>query len=492
MALRTILAYLLLFTHSSTAGPFGVSNNKQTSLLADSKTNVPQPSLHAPFSVVSTIVLTQRTNGADGILAPTTVSWDIQSGCMLVPNGDAREAPLWCGRAQWSPQSLPLWNTLALLSDLLVVVVESPDTTPDLPSDCILAFVDGLRQRVHAAGLPKGRLIILRNHLATPEEVAEWKEHLDTSLGLSSSLSTDLLQLFFVSSGNSFQEALKDTTWDAVQTQGVCAILRNDVEAFAPLLQRVFHSKGGLQEANVLEKQVSRSLFPPRLMKEIELTPFDLGVRESAMAALQIVQSTQEQACLDSEKNLLDFSSLVDPLLDDFAQNLNLLSSPQAQRVTEGQIRERVVHLYEKHLQSLRDYFGTMYEDLLDENLQKPAHWPEFARIVKSAFLERATDAVPQKARENGIFHYWQLDYSKASEGLLQDMTEITEFRRQDDEELLLGVEPEERRIPKWAEQLGARALMLGVNYLQGWLALQGLRQAALERERNLPKFPLF
>jgi hypothetical protein len=491
MALRTILAYLLLFTHSSTAGPFGGSNNKQNPLLPDPKTNSPQPSLHAPFSVISTIVLAQKTKGADGISAPTTVSWDIQSGCMLVPNGDAREAPLWCGRAQWSsPQSLPLWNTLALLSDLLIVVVESPDPTPDLPSDCMQALVDGLRQRVHAAGLPKGRLIILRNHLATLEEIGEWKEHLDTSLGLSSKLSPELLQLFFVSSGNSFKEALQDTIWDAVQAQGVCEILRNDVEAFAPLFQRVFHSKGGLQESNVLEKQVSRSLFPPRLMKETELTPFDLGLRESAMAALRIVQSTQEQACLDSEKSLLDFSSLVDPILDDLAQNLNLLSSPQAKRVMEGQIRERVIHLYDQHLRSLRDYFGTMYEDLLDENLQKPAHWPEFARIVKSAFLERAADAVPQKARETGIFHYWQFDYSKALVGLLQDMTEITELRRQDDD--MLAEEPEERRIPKWAEQLGARALMFGVNYLQGWLALQGLRQAALERERNLPKFPLF
>jgi hypothetical protein len=411
---------------------------------------------------------------------------------MLVAEGDAREAPLWCGRAQWSPQSLPLWNTLALLSDLLIVVVESSDTTPDIPSDCIQALVDGLRHRVHAAGLPKGRLIILRNHLATPEEIAEWKEHLDTSLRLSSSLSPELLQLFFVSSGNSFQEALKDTTWDAVKAHGICDLLRNDVEAFAPLFQRVFHSRGGLQKANVLETQVSRSLFPPRLMKETELTPFDLAVRESAMAALQRVQSTQEQACLDSEKNLLDFSSLVDPILDDFAQDLNVVSSPQAKRIIEGRISERLLRLYEQHLRSLRDYFGTMYGDLLDENIQKPAHWPEFARIVRSAFLERSADAVPLKARENGIFHYWQLNYSKALEGLLQDMTEITELRRRDDDELLLGEEPEERRIPKWAEQLGARALMFGVNYLQGWLALQGLRQAALERERNLPKFPLF
>eukprot|EP00957_Ditylum_brightwellii_P107245 8183357-Ditylum_brightwellii.AAC.1 len=35
----------------------------------------------------------------------------------------------------------------------------------------------------------------------------------------------------------------------------------------------------------------------------------------------------------------------------------------------------------------------------------------------------------------------------------------------------------------KWYEKLAARALVLGVNYLQGWLALQGIRRAAAERD---------
>ena len=43
-----------------------------------------------------------------------------------------------------------------------------------------------------------------------------------------------------------------------------------------------------------------------------------------------------------------------------------------------------------------------------------------------------------------------------------------------------------------WYKKLVARALMLGVNYGQGWLALQGIKRAARERDENLPKFPLF
>ena len=46
--------------------------------------------------------------------------------------------------------------------------------------------------------------------------------------------------------------------------------------------------------------------------------------------------------------------------------------------------------------------------------------------------------------------------------------------------------------IPNWAKKLAARGIMLGVNYAQGWLAWQGLKRAAAERDRKMPKFPLF
>jgi hypothetical protein len=53
-------------------------------------------------------------------------------------------------------------------------------------------------------------------------------------------------------------------------------------------------------------------------------------------------------------------------------------------------------------------------------------------------------------------------------------------------------VEARPKRVARWYEKLAARALVLGVNYLQGWLAWQGIQRAALQRERNMPKFPLF
>jgi hypothetical protein len=59
-----------------------------------------------------------------------------------------------------------------------------------------------------------------------------------------------------------------------------------------------------------------------------------------------------------------------------------------------------------------------------------------------------------------------------------------------DDEDVLPA---KTRRGPvKWYEKLAARALVFGVNYLQGWLAYQGIKKAAEERDRMMPKFPLF
>jgi hypothetical protein len=88
-------------------------------------------------------------------------------------------------------------------------------------------------------------------------------------------------------------------------------------------------------------------------------------------------------------------------------------------------------------------------------------------------------------------------------EGLLKDMMESTERRRDDLLEMALvqddrdennvGRDKQRRiRIPRWLERFAARAFVFGVNYIQGWLAWQGIKRAALERDRNMPKFPLF
>ena len=54
------------------------------------------------------------------------------------------------------------------------------------------------------------------------------------------------------------------------------------------------------------------------------------------------------------------------------------------------------------------------------------------------------------------------------------------------------GIKRRRKGLVKWYEKLAARALVIGVNYIQGWLALQGIRKAASERDKLMPEFPKF
>ena len=48
------------------------------------------------------------------------------------------------------------------------------------------------------------------------------------------------------------------------------------------------------------------------------------------------------------------------------------------------------------------------------------------------------------------------------------------------------------KRPAKWYEKVAAKAFVFAFNYFQGWLAYQGIKRAAAQRDAHLPKFPLF
>jgi len=101
-------------------------------------------------------------------------------------------------------------------------------------------------------------------------------------------------------------------------------------------------------------------------------------------------------------------------------------------------------------------------------------------------------------------------DYIRPLQGLIQDMMEATsneedieagwmsatsleESDDEDDEEGEDGDLTLTKRGPtKWYQKLAARILTVGVNYFQGILALQAMRKAAADRDKVMPKFPLF
>lgn len=201
--------------------------------------------------------------------------------------------------------------------------------------------------------------------------------------------------------------------------------------------------------------------------------------------------------------------------------------------------------MFRQQLESLREYYGRRYELLIheiesasDSSTETPIRSStnmeqqiiHVASKITESFRVAAQNAVPQLCKEGTSLH--DIDggygYVDVLAGLIRDMTDISssvqrmneawdnanemEQEEDDDEDNTFGLEDEEprkkgqwysrvinifkkkkrQRPAKWYEKLASRAITLAINYLQGWLAWQGLKKAAEERDRNVPKFPLF
>jgi hypothetical protein len=123
---------------------------------------------------------------------------------------------------------------------------------------------------------------------------------------------------------------------------------------------------------------------------------------------------------------------------------------------------------------------------------------------LTQAFRAAAQHAIPTLCQEGGDLRDADFEYVSAMQGLIEDMMEATKLQEAEQSLAMLDEEEEDdgddstvgkrrrRRLPRWCKKLLARSVSLGINYLQGWLAWQGVKRAAIERDKNMPKFPLF
>ncbi len=193
--------------------------------------------------------------------------------------------------------------------------------------------------------------------------------------------------------------------------------------------------------------------------------------------------------------------------------------------------------LYHLHLQNLRDHFGRTYEHILDESSAMGLEEMEEENAVQArdqvrregakrseeGFLNAAFISIPAICQdpEMGLGELYSC--TEALRGLLEDMYEATMSRGIEEEEwndvmdinaaeanyavessaaeTRVGLRELIKRIKnkrasrgpaKWYERLAAKALVIGVNYVQGWIVLQTLRREARRRDLTMPKFPLF
>ncbi|KAL7434800.1 hypothetical protein ACHAXM_004268 [Skeletonema potamos] len=198
--------------------------------------------------------------------------------------------------------------------------------------------------------------------------------------------------------------------------------------------------------------------------------------------------------------------------------------------------------LHRLHLQNLRDHFGRIYEQILvktsamdfkeidrDANAQaRDLQRRDGAKKAEEGFLNAAFLSIPAMCHDPQIELGDLYSCTDALRGLLEDMYEATLSRGMEEEEWndVMDISAEEaglnhgnndvdsthaktrvglrelikivknkkasRGPAKWYERLAAKALVIGVNYVQGWIVLQTLRREARRRDLTMPKFPLF
>ena len=201
--------------------------------------------------------------------------------------------------------------------------------------------------------------------------------------------------------------------------------------------------------------------------------------------------------------------------------------SDQRTQALKQLVGNGIYRLFHLHLQCLRDYFGHYYEIMLDDSTTVSAHnWnlrrSKAARYAQEQFTKAAVGSIPQICTHPyGEFcedFVGMFSSTEALRGLLEDMEEVTVTRDIEETEwrdIMGGLQDEAlaishsrlglrqlikrmrtkvmRRGPaKWYERLAAKALVIGINYVQGWLMLQALRREAKKRDTEMPKFPLF
>jgi len=282
----------------------------------------------------------------------------------------------------------------------------------------------------------------------------------------------------------------------------------------------------------------------------------DLMAREfvSAEESLLEIENEMDRSFLegtDGEVPMSDFRRDADAILDAVSKSFSDLideAGPVMKADQDWAESQRIVtlrhvagdgllRLFRLHLQNLRDHFGRQFEKILDDSIAAgiayEGEWEkarrDAAKIAEEGFVKAAFSSIPQMCRypdgelsETMAVMYGCTDalrglledmfYAKSSRGLEEDelksvidindndrgsllgVVEITTKSRVGLRQLIKNIKTKARknRPCKWYEKLARKAMMIAINYFQGWIVLQSLRREARKRDLTMPKFPLF
>lgn len=254
-------------------------------------------------------------------------------------------------------------------------------------------------------------------------------------------------------------------------------------------------------------------------LNQLEMKQDEVLLDENKMPILEFGRDAADVLSLASKAlNTREIRKLIHGARD----SRNYIESRRSQFIS--MVNDKVRRLFENQMNSLREYYGRKYEAVIEKlgdamvgdiygfdkeqmkqrRLKFEKILAEEAKRSTEGFRAAAENAIPGIVKTGELKHLGKgYVYDSALDGLIRDMMKATldsqnledewESLKSDTDEPDGGVTKKKPRGPlKWYEKLAARALVFGVNYLQGWLAYQGIKKAAAERDRMMPKFPLF
>jgi len=392
--------------------------------------------------------------------------------------------------SEWPPQWLlaessegTTCRTVAAVSNLVVVVL------PASPTEHFIGnLTEGLRIRLDAGLETK---ILLVDDSSDLEEAPS---------GILSHRTFEYVDELSIVSSSSWANKVHDQLVD-------CVGIVDDFLTFQKLLETMHEGDsqdpGGCFKVQTRDmkridgisyKHLLESLEPQNNGRDdwqsAEQTSLDETMKKNNgnVQELALVQETFDAAIASDVTP--HFKGLVDPILVHFyseRSNKDIESDDQMLSTVKG--------LYKQYLNFNRDKFGGQFEDLIDRDFDNAREWPHYAKMVSSDFSSEVLSSIPSAMRDGGpLADFAEVEYAVSLSGLLQDMREISESRQEFDVDSLPQSQETKRfpRLRRLATWLRTRIIVLAVNYAQGWLAWQGIRQAALKREKAMPKFPLF
>lgn len=313
---------------------------------------------------------------------------------------------------------------------------------------------------------------------------------------------------------------------------------------FIGMKEKNTHKDDGI--INYSNEDVNKSSDPHSLPTEAlkrKLETISDELLSNSEKSISWLESKQDEILLDPDTKMpiLEFGSDAERILLEASQyfdheDLRALANGNADTDLIEGVRKQtllrlagtsgILRLFHTQLQSLREYYGRQYEAVLEKlDCQADvAHSSEdrpdekklrenennimagAAEQFTEGFRTAAQNAIPLMCSEGLLEGFVAYTYLPVLDGLIKDMMHATSSREMiddvwnddyfsedegDDSDVGLA-DKKTHRPAKWYHKLAARIFVFGVNYLQGWLALQGIRKAAADRDKSMPKFPLF